>query len=845
MEKDKLIHLLEEIHSEIRTMRGIKKEDQNIHAEWDVYLYDLQMCFLIFLAYTESFGDDFPNNCADMEILLNQKFSINNESDNKKKALVIWEYIKTKTHESFPEWMELVKSYHLNDYRTSENDDLLLKWANENFLFNSDYSFFAQYSHNVRLLLDIIDNTSDVLGIKLSMNRLLVLGDNCDFYKRIFMGQMNFDSYTLCPEDDYIYCCSQLNTFFFLNNEKFQIIKRESKSKEVFPFKEAQFDTIFSFVDNGDSEEVLNIERIIAHTSNNGCGVIFGQQPKRLIEKGLFEENDFPLIADYFHYQHSSKLYVYRRDRYNTKIRSMLVDINESCLIPNVYNQILENYILYITNHRVANDYQELTKEDYLYSRDGDVSLPKIFRELDQMDFVWCKVEDIIRVKSNHNIPYKEIPKEKIIRQINKALSNNPFNYSLSEMFLLNGDVHDELFSRKIKEEAFVIEKENLSYLLKPLFHDEKYDIIATKLALGKQVPDKETNQLECRIMTSPGLLWNGGNMFCKVNCSKEHPICYEYCFFVLNDLSYTPECQACLNEIELSEEFDEGFIVYQFAKHYSKYSDYILVAPTKEEQHNYYIKKKEEYRLVNRDLVKEIRHEERQALSADFHYLKHDAAQYLSSINSTALSFIKILQKGSLSLNDSLSSGYTVKDALDNITKSVSLVTEFLNQMTLLTDTIPKRKTNISHLLENFVKGCLKKDFYKVNLTLAENMENVSCLLDDRINKVFTNILSNAERHAFTDFNRSDYELLISAHKENNVVIITFANNGTPPDPSLTEEGYFTKGLHVGRTGHKGYGGSIIRDTINAQDGIIHLHLNKDNKYPFIIEIKLKIEND
>lgn len=76
-------------------------------------------------------------------------------------------------------------------------------------------------------------------------------------------------------------------------------------------------------------------------------------------------------------------------------------------------------------------------------------------------------------------------------------------------------------------------------------------------------------------------------------------------------------------------------------------------------------------------------------------------------------------------------------------------------------------------------------------------------------------------------------------------MVIISFANNGNPPDSTLTEEGYFTRGLHVGKTGHNGFGGSIIRDTINAQDGIVHLQLNKDKKYPFIIEIKLKIEND
>ena len=840
MKEMDFITQLNKIHSDVETLRGIirKTDEEGKTSISGLDLFktpkrDVQLCFLIFLAYTNSFDGDFPNDVVDMEILLNKFFP-----DNKSITSELWSYVKKDVHDSYPEWIKLVKSCKLHHYRTPENDILLLQWANENHLFSE--GIMSEFTLHVKLLLEVIDNTSNTLGLNLSNNRLLVIGDNNTFYKRIFTGKLNYSSYTLCPEGDYLNCCSLLNTIFFLGNEKYHIIKREKNSKEIFPFEEAQFDTIYSFVEK--DNEKLDLQKIISLTGKGGCGIIFGQSQKKLIERSVFENYGFPLIADYVsatYAENLNKLYVYKLEVANdSKVRAIEAfyssdDINIH------YNGFLKGFIECISNGTNASNYQELTKEDFLYAPEKDVQLSKIFRDSDQMDFVFRKIDDIVKYKSNFNIPTKEVPHDYIISR----LSSDPFNISLSPKYLLDSDIHDDVFSKEIAEKAFFIEKKNNNYLLAPQFYDEGYYKIAESIAWGGEGPEKECTQLECRIMTEPGLLWNGSKSFLRINCSKEHPICYRYCIFCQDD--YQPQCQTSINEIKISEEFDEDFIIYQFANHFSFNTDYILVAPTKKKQHEYYLKKKDEYRLKNADLIKEIREEDRKALSVDLHYLKHDAAQYLSSINSTAHSFIKMLEQGPLTLNDAMGAGYTIKDALDNITKSVSHVTEFLKQMTLLTDALPKRKINISDLLNNFVNGCLKRDYYNINLSIAENMENVFCLLDDRINKVFANILSNAERHAFTDFNRSDYELRINAYRENDMVIITFANNGTPPDSSLTEEGYFTRGLHVGKTGHNGFGGSIIRDTINSQNGIVHLHLNRDNKYPFIIEIKLKIEND
>ncbi len=838
------ISLLNKIHSEVETIRGIvRKTDEEgntsvsgLEEFFNTPKRDVQLCFLVFLAYTNSFNGDFPDCIVDMEILLNKYFP-----NNKAVTSELWGYIKNEAHESYPEWMKLVKSHNLHCYRTPENDKALLKWANENHLFQ-----YSNHSIFVDMLIDIIDKTSDSLGLTLSNNKLLIIGDNTKIYKNIFTGHLHYSSYTLCPEGDYLYSCSLLNTLFSLGNGNYHILKRERNSREVFPFENARFDTIYSFVENMKDEDVLRFDEILSLTEIGGCGIIFGQLQNKLIEKGIFENNEFPLIADYASAPDANicnKMYVYKTGVNNTKVRAIKT-FTESENVFEHYSEWINKFVKSINSRTIYDNYQELTKEDFLFASAGNVNLQNVFRERDQMDFVFRKIEDMIGIKSNNNVPFEDIPTELIVT----FLSDNPFNVFLSPKYLLNKEVYDAHFSKELSEKAFVIEKFYKGNLyakyLAPQFYDKKYYRIAESIAKGNNDSIRDKIQLECRIMTSSGLLWNGANSFLKVDCSEEHPICYRYCTFGLDEMSL-PLCQTYINEIEISEQFDEDFVIYQFAHHFSTNTRHILVAPTKEKQHEYYLKKKDEYRLNNADLVKEVREEERKNLSRDLHYLKHDAAQYLSSINSTAHSFIKMLQQGSLALNDSMGAGYTVKDALENINKSVSHVTEFLKQMTLLTDALPKRKINISDLLENFVKGCLKRDYYKVNLSIADNMENVFCLLDDRINKVFANILSNAERHAFTDFRRSDYELRINAYRENDMVIITFANNGTPPESSLTEEGYFTRGLHVGKTGHNGFGGSIIRDTINAHDGIVHLYLNKDNKYPFIIEIKLKIEND
>ena len=659
-----------------------------------------------------------------------------------------------------------------------------------------------------------------------------ILGDEEKFYLDLFTGKIVFDYCIICPEKDYYYNCSLLNSLL-LGSNKIQVLKREDDNETVFPFEDAKFDTIYSFIYKEKEKNTQYLEDALKYLDNAGMGYMFYQPYNIRIDNKWNMNYDYPLIASSI----DGTLYICKNTNLQDKIRSLFIWSSRTELEVGGADVIVEHFVNLIKKGGLAEDYQELTKEDFLYAP-ANTPLNKIFRPSDQIDFKFAT--NVFKIRNhNYNVPAKDIPDYSIID--NSNLSSNPFNYIAPPSFYLEHDVVNESYSKKIIDESFSVTPEKeYEVILYPNFKDKDLESKAWDLALN--VPDiKEKNLLECCVVDYPVILYNEHDKkFLKVEASKEHPVCYRQRAFFVEE--YSLWCNARMIEIEISPEYDEDFILYQLS---TSKSNRILVASTKEEQKAYYLKKKEEYFLKNANLINEIRKEERKRISVDLHYLKHDAAQYLSKISSVKSLFEGRLSSGALTLTDEFKSGNTVKDYLEDIGKCVRHVTSFLEQMTFLTDVLPQKPVDISQLLQKLVDNTLTTKKYEVLLELSESMNGTKCLLDERIHKAFDNILSNAERHAFTNKNRKDYKISIKAVKEGDIVILSFSNNGTPPDRTLTEEGFFTRGLHVGPTGHSGFGGSIIRETIEAQNGIVHLYLNENSEYPFQLEIKLPVYYD
>ena len=827
MNSQELIRDLENIRSDIRTKQGRHFDgSRRINTLYDADDFDLHLCFLILLNYFKIVNDDIPNDKSDMSILLHEC------SEKGGPAIsVIWEsHQKWIEEEKFSLYKDIVFSYNLSKFKSTNNNLILQKWVNKNLLFHRAGPGIYNPAIHREFILNIISGTEEELGIEKNKKRILVIGNQMQLYKEIFLNNLQFSTCTLCPDNKYFYCCTLINTIFFFDS-RIHVLERVAGSKEAFPFEEARFDTIYSFAEKlYEDGRVVDVKDIVRLLDKNGTAFVFNEKEDSLIDTDIFMNYDVPMVAKYGERieKGSRRFYILRKATPKNLVRSCNIWY-EGDAIYNNHQELLDIYISSIKNHSISSDYQELAKEDYLYNSGK-------FRKPDQLSFVYRHIDDILIRHSNNNIPIKKVDNGKIICQ--SSFPDNPFNISIPRKYYLDSDVLDYKYSQKIQKEDFEIRVNSqisdtfASYRI----YDSKYKDVVDDLFFEKD--REERFGFECRLMTIPGLLYEQfSGKFLRANASDEHPICYQYCMFCGYDQF---NCSTSVCEVTINPEYDEDFIIYQISKSFRE--KYILVAPTKEEQHAYYIKKKEEYLLKNIDIVNEVRDEFRRRVSVDLHYLKHDAAHYLSSIESTRGLFNKRLKnQGELRLDDEFSTGHTVKDYLEDISKCVKHVTGFLEQMTYLTDILPQKKVEISSLLKYFVGNCLTTKNYIVELEIEDDVEGKYCLLDERIHKAFDNILSNAERHAFTANNpQRNYRLKVHAKCEDDIITVLFANNGTPPDPTLTEEGYFTRGLHVGKTGHSGFGGSIIREAIEAQNGIVHLYLNKDKEYPFIIEIKL-----
>lgn len=118
-------------------------------------------------------------------------------------------------------------------------------------------------------------------------------------------------------------------------------------------------------------------------------------------------------------------------------------------------------------------------------------------------------------------------------------------------------------------------------------------------------------------------------------------------------------------------------------------------------------------------------------------------------------------------------------------------------------------------------------KDPFSGDIVLRKG-DSISLFLfpKDALERVFNNILSNAEAHAYTDKSRNDYQLRFSWHTDGEALVVEIDNNGTPiPDDrdtaSLLEYGVSTN-LH--NDGHNGIGCNEIDDIMKRYEGKVEI---------------------
>lgn len=109
-------------------------------------------------------------------------------------------------------------------------------------------------------------------------------------------------------------------------------------------------------------------------------------------------------------------------------------------------------------------------------------------------------------------------------------------------------------------------------------------------------------------------------------------------------------------------------------------------------------------------------------------------------------------------------------------------------------------------------------------------------------LDRVFFNIIQNAEKHGFTDPSRKDYiiDIEISHDYESSCFVIRFKNNGKPMPEGVDTRRYGRRAEPAGVTGGNGDGGAIVKSTVEHYGGSIYIINDPEAWFPVCVELKI-----
>ena len=226
------------------------------------------------------------------------------------------------------------------------------------------------------------------------------------------------------------------------------------------------------------------------------------------------------------------------------------------------------------------------------------------------------------------------------------------------------------------------------------------------------------------------------------------------------------------------------------------------------------------------------IRQETLNDVSSQIHNTKHVISNRLSGVNSNLSNIVLEIDETDLDGKEAI---------IQDLNYAKAVASKVTDDLILLANIIDEKPTpeNIFKFLNDYIHNIIKSKKFRIINDIDINLDGMLCMLyKASIKMAFDNIILNAERHAFND-NSFDNTLVISAKKINNNVEIRFANNGTPPDSTLTQEDFFKDGITAGPWANSGHGGAIVKKYVERNGGITHLLLD-DEKYPFIVQIQI-----
>lgn len=252
----------------------------------------------------------------------------------------------------------------------------------------------------------------------------------------------------------------------------------------------------------------------------------------------------------------------------------------------------------------------------------------------------------------------------------------------------------------------------------------------------------------------------------------------------------------------------------------------------------------------------------------------KHALTQSLSAIESMfyALNAYRVCQNGKISDEDIISrvKGTTVQEAFDFISKNLEDIMPALEHIAAVDYSFDKPEWIDPELfIEDYIKrnenGWLNfkpimmwekghnqaaediREPFSGEIVLSKGNSIYQFLFPkDALERVFGNIISNAQAHGFDKKTCNDYQLRFSWHMEGIALIVEIDNNGSPipndrDTASLLEYGVSTA-LH--QDGHNGIGCNEIDDIMQRYDGNVEIVSSPENEFPVKYILKFNRSN-
>jgi type I restriction enzyme M protein len=241
-----------------------------------------------------------------------------------------------------------------------------------------------------------------------------------------------------------------------------------------------------------------------------------------------------------------------------------------------------------------------------------------------------------------------------------------------------------------------------------------------------------------------------------------------------------------------------------------------------------------------------------------EFASIKHTFRQYLSALKSNVVGTKKFIAKhnGKPVFLDEIYSknlGETFGEHLDNIDKTIDLLSNLLNTDKFETTTV--ERLNFLDLVKE-AQNCFKFDSFKYNevmydiITFEDSeivpLEPIIEINSNDFFRLFSNIVSNAMYHGFKD---SDKQYIIQSsisflEDNEGYFVLDVSNNGRPLPEEFTFKHLTTRGEKTTDSNGAGIGGADIKDIVDKYNGKFELINDSKSTFPVTYRISFPIFN-